>query len=169
MLTAVAFLLALSAIAECAEYGPVCSSIRYRVYTDQLLWVEAEAKCKELGGSLAKLADKERDDLVRNYLNDEGLGDEVDAGYWVGLNDRKVEGTFVWLDGEKWLECGSYSNWAPGEPNNNEKHSDDGQDCVQLRSKKQHRWDDDFCEHRPKGYVCQFIECGVDCERCIGI
>ena len=32
--------------------------------------------------------------------------------YWLGGNDRRKEGDWVWGDGRKFV----YTNWAPGEP-----------------------------------------------------
>ncbi len=34
--------------------------------------------------------------------------------YWIGLNDEKEEGKWVWVTGEPF----EYANWAPGEPDN---------------------------------------------------
>jgi hypothetical protein len=33
---------------------------------------------------------------------------------WIGLTDQVIEGTFEWINGETL----NYTNWAPGEPNN---------------------------------------------------
>jgi len=44
--------------------------------------------------------------------------------YWVGANDRKKEGAWVWTDGTP-LE---FKNWAEDEPNNDE----DSEHCGGL-------------------------------------
>ena len=36
------------------------------------------------------------------------------ANFWIGFTDEALEGTWVWTSGEPV----SYTNWAPGEPNN---------------------------------------------------
>ncbi|XP_070574169.1 C-type lectin lectoxin-Phi1-like isoform X2 [Ptychodera flava] len=152
------------------EYGPLCKCKHYRVYTDQMYWTEAALFCELQGGLLAKIPDKETDDSIRSYILDSGAGDEVSSGFWIGLNDRLEEGIFKWLDGEELSECGSYTNWASGEPNNNVKKDPEGQDCVQLMKRQNFKWDDDYCQgQRRKGVVCQFNVCDEDvCSACIG-
>ncbi|XP_077982411.1 perlucin-like protein [Glandiceps talaboti] len=161
--------LSLMVVVESTEYGPLCSCKHYRVFTDELFWDEAQASCQSMLGELAKIADRETDELIRDYLKDFNIGDEVKTGFWIGLHDSHTEDTFKWPDEEKLLECGSYSNWKPGEPNNNIKKSASGQDCVQLWKKRNYMWDDDYCSYRPKGYICEFIECADECLACVGV
>ena len=56
---------------------------------------------------------------------------------FVGLSDREEEGDFRWLSDMSEL---TYSNWEKNEPNNYR-----GQDCAQLWSRREHRWDDNDC------------------------
>ncbi|XP_002740418.1 C-type lectin domain family 19 member A-like [Saccoglossus kowalevskii] len=85
-------------------------------------------------------------------------------GFWIGLQDGDGadEGVYKWGDGT--TPC--YQNWAKDNPNNNvKKNATSGQDCVQLwaRPGKGLLWDDEYCDYRPKGIVCQFIdECGCE-------
>ena len=44
---------------------------------------------------------------------------------WIGLNDLDSEGTYVFSDGTPMSEHWYISNWAEGEPNNN-----NNEDCV---------------------------------------
>ncbi|GFS22193.1 mannose receptor, C type 2 [Elysia marginata] len=70
--------------------------------------------------------------------------------YWIGLNDRKVDGQFRWLDFEDEL---SYERWAQGEPNN--KSRDDN--CVQINNnwgRKLKAWTDDNCFAKVK-FICE--------------
>src|SRR3989344_1242793 len=73
-------------------------------------WQASEDKAVELGGHLATIHDKSESDwLTKQFTNWEGT-----ARYpWIGLNDMKSEGSWVWSNGEPV----TYSNWAPGEPN----------------------------------------------------
>ncbi|XP_077985956.1 C-type lectin mosGCTL-1-like [Glandiceps talaboti] len=164
-------LLVISIVAESAEYGPICNCKYYRVYTDEVYWVDARLLCAEKGGTLATISDASTDNIIRSYIYDNSLDDEVRTGFWIGLQDRSQEGVYEWVDGEefKFPECGSYSNWAPDEPNNNVKKMPAGQDCVQLQKRNGLMWDDEYCTGvRRKGYVCQFYECDLDfCDVCL--
>jgi C-type mannose receptor len=64
--------------------------------------------------------------------------------YWIGLNDRVSEVSFVWASGE----TARYRNWYPGEPNDN-----GNQDCAQFYG-RDGTWDDDFCDESKRG-ICE--------------
>eukprot|EP00058_Branchiostoma_floridae_P019989 XP_002605479.1 hypothetical protein BRAFLDRAFT_92896 [Branchiostoma floridae] len=68
--------------------------------------------------------------------------------FWIGLNDNQTEGTYRWPDGTRLAGC-DFSNWAPNEPNEN-----NGQNCVQMWSAYDYKWDDDFCQYE-KYFICQ--------------
>ena len=70
-------------------------------------WKEAQAQAVSLGGNLVTVNDAaENQFLVNTFGGTEGL--------WIGLTDEVTEGTFKWANGE----AVTYTNWAPGEPNN---------------------------------------------------
>jgi hypothetical protein len=54
--------------------------------------------------------------------------------YWIGFTDRYSEGTWEWEFG--W-DTG-YTNWAPGEPNNNWS----GEDFAVMNWNSQGQWND---------------------------
>ncbi|XP_070532391.1 perlucin-like protein [Ptychodera flava] len=121
----------------------------------------AEAKCRERGGSLANLVDAQIDSMVRAFIAGNGLDgppciNKPTWGFFIGLTDADSEGTYVWNNG---IEiCGNgFTNWAPGEPNNNTNKDKDGQDCVQLWYRRGYDglWDDEYCNFRPKGFICE--------------
>jgi len=74
-------------------------------------WTVAEAFAKDvLGGHLVTINDSAENSFVlSNFANASGSG-----RVWLGLNDAKTEGTFVYSSGQ----TPSYTNWEPGEPNN---------------------------------------------------
>ena len=68
-------------------------------------WTQAEANAVGIGGHLATLNSQEEDAFVWGTLR---------SYSWIGLTDRATEGQWRWITGERL----TYSNWAPGEPNN---------------------------------------------------
>lgn len=81
----------------------------YQVIDKLMTWEEAKAYCESLGGYLVTLNSKEEDEFVFNYFKSL----YADNKYWIGLY-KNSDNNFVWTTGEKL----SYTNWGPGEPNN---------------------------------------------------
>jgi hypothetical protein len=104
----------------------------YLVCEDDRSWVHAEAACARLPHyGLVKIDDVAENDFIRANT---GLD------HWMGLNDRAVNGTFVWLDGTAPI-AGLFD---PGEPNNNG-------DCIYMRAGG---WSDHPCEEH-RGFICE--------------
>jgi hypothetical protein len=59
------------------------------------------------------------------------------AAFWIGLNDKTVEGGFAWTDGVPL----SYINWNDGQPDNwyEVEH------CIELTMWQRGSWNDGFC------------------------
>lgn len=75
-------------------------------------WYDAETEAAVTGSHLASIADvAENDFLVQHLLTS-------NERYWIGFTDADDQGTtegqFVWSSGEPV----TYTNWVPGEPNN---------------------------------------------------
>ncbi|XP_078000513.1 perlucin-like protein [Glandiceps talaboti] len=145
----------------------ICVCMKYQVFCEQgdpypgLTYQESAAvMCKALGGRLANLKNAEIDSLVLNLIQDNDLDQEPcieHYGFMFGLEDRNQEGEYIWSDGTPLVQqCNYYTNWAPKEPNNKDKKDVEGQDCVQFwfRGNRQ-SWDDEYCNFRPKGYICE--------------
>lgn len=79
-------------------------------------WTAAEAESLTLGGHLATINNLAENEFVFNNFGMTGQ-----YGLWIGLNDLANEGSFVWSSGEPF----TYSNWAPGQPDNNNAVSED--------------------------------------------
>ena len=106
-------------------------TVEYHFHTKEMFWHEAEEYCHDKhGGILARIPNKQTDDLIRGHIVSSGAGDVVATGFWIGYNDIHTEGQFEWANGG--VTCEDYVNWAPNEPNNNTKQREEGQDCVQL-------------------------------------
>ena len=105
-------------------------------------WEEAEEKCKALdGGHLVTVHNAADNDAMTKQLKNKN----VDQA-WIGYYDK------LWTEGDKnktmWLwvqfnpitDSADYTNWAPGEPNNNHEK------CGEL--KKDGKWNDRMCDDK---------------------
>ncbi|XP_077994425.1 salivary C-type lectin 1-like [Glandiceps talaboti] len=130
--------------------------------TDGQFQAEAKAHCESLGGYLAIIDTDQKSQAVRNYIRLCEFESDwciPNKGFWIGLSDSQTEGQYIWSDDTG--VCQHSFDWAAGEPNNNDKKDDNGQDCVQLwyRSRspaKWGKWDDEYCAVREKAFICEF-------------
>ena len=94
-------------------------------------WPTAERKCAEMGSNLAIVHNQEENVYIQHRHN----GEES----WIGLNDRSVEGSFVWTK----KGTSSFRFWGPNQPSN-----DTDQDCVHtLGAKNEYAWNDISCDN----------------------
>lgn len=106
------------------QHNPVTGH-DYLYVGDGLSWTDAEASAVSLGGHLVTINDAaENNWLVATF------GTE----YWIGFNDRAVEGTWVWVSGEPV----TFTNWLSGEPNN----FGPGEDAAMIWNKPPIGWND---------------------------
>ena len=93
-----------------------------------------------MGGDLASIPDEETYVMLRDRAYK-----LLVAEWWIGLNDRDEEGTFVWSDGT----TGGYRPWADGEPNDS-----GGEDCGHFWTAHGGMYNDMPCD-RVQPYICQ--------------
>ncbi|MBV4360473.1 lectin-like protein [Pinibacter aurantiacus] len=75
------------------------------------LWDTARAYSARVGGHLASInSAAENDVIVNNFKTPGGYGP------WIGLYNTGVPNEFAWVTGEPYSN--NYTNWFPGEPNN---------------------------------------------------
>ncbi|XP_057592592.1 pulmonary surfactant-associated protein D [Hippopotamus amphibius kiboko] len=100
---------------------------------------DAQKICTQAGGQLAS---------PRSAAENEALSQLVAAqnkAAFLGMTDIKKEGTFTYPSGEPLV----YSNWAPGEPNN-----DGGKEnCVEIYTNG--KWNDKACGEQ-RLVICEF-------------
>jgi hypothetical protein len=116
-----------SHVVEKQQPPPVCDEFepspptghKYFVCYSSFDWENAQNTCKKMfKGDLVTINDATENDFVHSVA----LLSGADA-LWIGINDTKTEGTFVWAS----KEPVSYTNWEPGEPNDHLGNEDCGQ------------------------------------------
>jgi len=101
-------------LAPPAPIGPVSSNSangHYYVLLSPATWMWSEQVAVTLGGHLATIRNQSEQDFVYNNFSHFSATDRI---LWIGFNDVATEGRFAWSSGA----AVTYTNWAPGEPNN---------------------------------------------------
>jgi hypothetical protein len=112
----------ISSPAWSAVESPIVSPVNghtYYLLADNQAWTTAEATAESLGGHLATIRSAAENTWIVNTF------DGADHELWIGLNDLASSRTFTWISGE----VSTYTNWGPGEPNNQTPP----EDYVQIR------------------------------------
>lgn len=78
--------------------------------TEAMSWESAEALAKSYGGYLVTI----NDEIENQWIVDVLLPLNNSEWLFIGNTDKDLEGSWVWVSGEN----PNYSNWFPGEPNN---------------------------------------------------
>ncbi|XP_062502762.1 macrophage mannose receptor 1-like [Corticium candelabrum] len=113
----------------------------YLLVTMPKTWDAAEEDCNNKGGHLASITFAKENCLV---LSLRGISRLVSNDAWIGLNDKDVENTFVWINGEQ----STFTNWdnSVNEPNGNG-------DCIRMVYDG--TWRDIACT-RQFPYICKY-------------
>ncbi|XP_070569076.1 E-selectin-like [Ptychodera flava] len=136
---------------ECYQYTAVCS---------ETTWQAANDSCNADGGWLATMHTKALWKQSKTEIKGAGMDEESchGFGFWIGFYDpdRSLDGSTHDETAFEWVYpmCKKFAKWAPGQPNDNKKKDDSGQNCVQLWTKKSFKYDDEYCTSE-KGYICQ--------------
>jgi hypothetical protein len=126
---------------------------KYFFCTTNRSWTVARAVCQAEGMDLAAVTTAEED----AWAATKALGYKDINGWFFGLTDQAVEGTFVWTTGETF----SYKNWESGEPNN--VGGGAGEDCVSIISyQKNKKWNDLSCTGALFPYICEDLDADND-------
>ena len=100
-------------------------------------WLTAESNCSTMSSNLVTVHNQEENVYIQHRHNGERS--------WIGLNDRSVEGSFVWTN----KEISKFRFWAPQQPNDWKN-----EDCVHtLGAKHGYTWNDVPC-HNCYNYTC---------------
>jgi hypothetical protein len=76
-------------------------------------WDDARSNALGAGGYLATITSGEENTFVTNLVPTTS-----DSTAWLGASDIALEGSFRWMDGPEAGSTLTYTNFAPGEPNN---------------------------------------------------
>ena len=79
-----------------------------------MTWSQAQTYCTELGGELAKITDARENDFVLALARKNAPSVKQ---VWIGLQWVSNVNYFMWSDYSSLV----YTNWAPNEPNGNDK------------------------------------------------
>ncbi|CAH3179782.1 unnamed protein product, partial [Porites lobata] len=107
-------------------------------------WLTAESNCSTMSSNLVTVHNQEENVYIQHRHNGERS--------WIGLNDRSVEGSFVWTN----KEISKFRFWAPQQPNDWKN-----EDCVHtLGAKHGYTWNDVPCTN------CYNYTCFKDLDEC---
>ena len=133
----------------------------WRAFPQTVTYANASLSCARVGGHLATVRTEEdrrcfQAALQAMYTTVRNGGEWENI--WVGLDDRKEEGVYVWsYDGHQ--EPENSRNWLQHQPGSaDDPHGRDVQDCGYARGKLFDEWTgrlgDDECGKKMR-YICQ--------------
>ena len=102
---------------------------------DKASWKDSEAEAVALGGHLATIRNQAEEDWIFHTFG--GYGGQQHL-LWIGLNDTAKKFHFSWSSGES----ASYTDWAPGEPNNAGPHGEDYVAIYYPNHDQRNKWND---------------------------
>ncbi|MBD3881200.1 DUF4347 domain-containing protein [Phormidium tenue FACHB-886] len=120
------------------EISPTFNGKRYALTSTAKTWEAAQVEAASLGGNLVTVNNAAEETWLKQTFGDT-------EGFWIGINDRRAEGQFEWANGE----AVTYTNWAPGEPNNGGGAQDYG--WMNFGTAKQ--WDDTSATAQYRGII----------------
>ncbi len=116
---------------------PIYNGNTYQLTSGAKTWENAQAEAEALGGNLVTVNNADEEKWLKQTFGKEGL--------WIGISDKAVEGQFQWASGE----AVTYTNWAPGQPNDGRG----GQDYGWMNYGSTSQWDDHFADAQLRGII----------------
>ena len=110
----------------------------YYWLADAQTWEAAQAEARSTSSNLVTINSAAEDSWLKETF---GTGEH----FWMGMTDASQEGTFQWASGE----AVTYTNWAPGEPNDWQGTQDFGR--TNFGDNQQ--WDDDHVYSAFRGII----------------
>jgi hypothetical protein len=107
-----------------------------RTYLEKATWQQARDKSRTLGGQLVCIEDAP----TQTFLAEFSKGLEL----WIGVTDEKVEGLWVWVNGNEM----KYAAWDRGEPNGGRREN--------YATMKRRAWNDVPDHTSAVGFICEW-------------
>ena len=102
-------------------------------------WLDAQSSCTIWGGDLTSITTERENKYLYTIISSS-------VGYcWIGLNDRDVEGTNIWIDGT----TVSYTNWT------STPSDDTNSNCVQINNTGNGMWESVSCDMTLNTFLCE--------------
>uniref|UniRef100_A0A669B9J3 Selectin E n=1 Tax=Oreochromis niloticus TaxID=8128 RepID=A0A669B9J3_ORENI len=122
-----------------------------------MTWDGARSWCQKHYTDMVAIQNQEELEHLNNWLP------KKNGYYWIGI--RRVNNVWTWVGTNKRL-TEEATNWAKGEPNNNEGDKNTGmhEDCVEMyikRDKEPGKWNDERCA-KSKTALCYTAACKND-------
>ncbi|XP_071940909.1 macrophage mannose receptor 1-like [Antedon mediterranea] len=115
---------------------------------NRLSWLEAQQSCLKMGGDLASFHSAAEEAYILGRFTPIDQENAYWLGYWIGLNDRTIEGGYEWSDGT----AVGYTNWGDGEPNDS-----GSEECVEMFFDGQRGWNDMDCS-TVRNWICKIAK-----------
>ena len=126
---------------------------RYKLFPENLSWLQARMRCEAMGGHLAIVMDEDENRFLTSLVAAAGL-----EAAWLGATDELVEGRWVWVNG---MEM-KYENWdrLETQPNNGDGKRIPENYAILRVSRNGGWWDTEVsCEPIVKTcFVCEWEE-----------
>jgi len=107
-------------------------------------WNSARLHCEQSGYTLVQIDDAEED----AWLVTQAAHFRTPF-VWIGLNDKKTEGTWAWVNGDP----APFQTWNVGEPNNWSGREDCG--ILYVSTEKAGKWNDRNCADARPQFICE--------------
>ncbi|XP_053191391.1 C-type lectin domain family 4 member M-like [Scomber japonicus] len=115
-------------------------------------WHESRADCISRGADLVVIDNLEEQKYVSGNIDSmRSAADVWQSGFWIGLTDTEVEGTWVWINNVTDVE---QRYWMDGEPNNLRQ----GEDCAVAVYSNINPWKTRFdarCIFKKFHWICE--------------
>ncbi|XP_067675939.1 alpha-N-acetylgalactosamine-specific lectin-like [Haliotis asinina] len=123
------------------NYGTSC----YAFYKTKASFIDAASLCASFGSYLAEIETDGENKHVQAYMKLQNT--DVTDGVWLGGNDIRAEGLWVWDKSEKSIE---YFDWDSSQPDDTGRT----QNCMSLWKHFDYKWADHYCSQK-LAFLCE--------------